>query len=167
MVIAGLINDAEERAHLLDLADRVWDHLAMRRLDEGKGRNLWDQPRNVFGQLTTAYEEPSWYYTERVVQGLVTTANMLSRPPLRSQRLADFAYDLLNEAEHLYDMELLGGSGEAGPRMRETLRVARVNLRRAREIVADRPGTAAMLASSVLVALDELAAARRDVAEAG
>jgi hypothetical protein len=166
-VIAGLLNDAEQRGRLLELADRVWEHLATRRLDVGRNRNLWDQPRKIFGQLTINHEEPSWYYTERVVQGLVTTANMLSRPPLRSTRLSDMALDLLSEAEHLYDLELLTGGGEAGPRMRETLRIARVNLQRAREIVSDRPGTAATLASTVLITLDELAAARRDVTEAG
>jgi hypothetical protein len=166
-VIAGLLNDAEQRGKLLELADRTWDHLALRRLDAGRSRNLWDQPSKVFGQLTIEYEQPSWYYTERVVQGLVTTANMLSRPPLRSQRLADTALDLLSEAEHLFDLELLTGGGEAGPRMRETLRIARVNLQRAREIVQDKPGTAATLASTVLIVLDELAAARRDVSEAG
>ena len=37
----------------------------------------------------------------------------------------------------------------------------------AREILQDRPGTAATLASTVLIVLDELAAARRDVSEAG
>lgn len=166
-VIAGLLNEAEQKARLLELADRVWDHLATRRLDTGRNRNLWDQPRKVFGQLTINHDQPSWYYTERVVQGLVTTANMLSRPPLRSTRLSDLANDLLSEAEHLYDLELLTGGGEAGPRMRETLKIARVNLQRAREIVQDRPGTAATLASTVLIALDELAAARRDVTEAG
>ena len=51
--------------------------------------------------------------------------------------------------------------------MQQTLQLVRVNLHRAREIVQDRPGTAAALATEVLRALDELAAARRDVSEAG
>ncbi|SNT44022.1 hypothetical protein SAMN05421812_10665 [Asanoa hainanensis] len=166
-VIGGLINDAEGRSRMLDLADRTWEHLNRRRLDKGPGRNLWDQPTSVFGQLTTRYDKPSWYYTQRVVQGLVTTANMLNRPPLRSPRLGNYAFDLLTEAEHLYDMELLSGAGDAGPRMRETLKVASIHLSRAREILPERPGTAAVLAAQVLIALDELAAARRDVTEAG
>jgi hypothetical protein len=165
--IAGLLSAAEPRAELLDLADRVWDHLATRRLDGGAGRSLWDQPAKVFHQLAPTGNEPSWYYTERVVQGLVTTANMLNRPPLRSERLADYALDLLGEAEHLYDMELLSGAAEGGPKMQQTLHLIRVNLRRAREIVQDRPGTATALATEVLRGLDELAAARRDVGEAG
>jgi hypothetical protein len=165
--IAGLLGDAEQRAGLLDLADQVWDHLAGRRIDGGTGRSLWDQPAKVFRQLKHTQEEASWYYTSRVVQGLVTTANMLNRPPLRSDRLADYALDLLSEAEHLYDMELLSGAAEGGPKMQQTLHLIRVNLRRAREVVQDRPGTAAALATEVLRALDELAAARRDISEAG
>jgi hypothetical protein len=92
---------------------------------------------------------------------------ILNRPPLRSERLAVLARDLLSEAEHLYDMELLSGAAEAGPKMQQTLQIIRVNLRRAREIASDRPGTAAALANEVLRSLDELAAARGDVAEAG
>ncbi|GAB3965404.1 SCO2524 family protein [Plantactinospora veratri] len=165
--IAGLLSDAEQRARMLDLADRVWDHLVLRRLERGSGRSLWDQPARVFRQFDDFHDSPSWYYTERVVQGLVTTVRVLRRPPLRSERLTMHALDLLNEAEHLYDMELLAGAAEAGPKMQQTLQVVRVNLRRAREIVHERPGTAAALTSSVLRWLDELNAARRDVAEAG
>ncbi|MGW0432540.1 SCO2524 family protein [Micromonospora sp. NPDC003197] len=166
-VIAGLLSEADQRARLLELADRTWDHLLDRRLDRGAARSLWDQPAKVFQQLPVNYDEPSWYHTERVVQGLVTTANILSRPPLRSDRLAVFARDLLNEAEHLYDIELLSGAAEAGPKIQQTLHIVRVNLRRAREILQDRPATAAALATEVLRVLDEFAAARRDVAEAG
>jgi hypothetical protein len=165
--IAALMSDTGQRGVLLDLADMVWDHLVARRLDQGLVRSLWDQPAKAFPQLKVNYDKPSWYYTERVVAGLVTTANMLNRAPLRSQRVADFAMDLLSEAEHLYDMELLSGAAEAGPKMQQTLHVVRVNLQRAREIVQDRPGTATALTSEVLRSLDEFAAARRDVTEAG
>jgi hypothetical protein len=165
--IAGLLSDADARARLLDLADRVWDHLIIRRLDRGPARSLWDQPARAFRQLDTYYDAPSWYYTERVVQSLVTTVKVLRRPPLRSERLTAYALDLLNEAEHLYDMELLSGTAEGGPKIRQTLQVVRLSLRRAREIVHERPGTAASLAATALLSLDELNAARKDVAEAG
>ena len=165
--IAGLLSNAEQRAGLLDLADRVWDHLVTRRIDHGAGRSLWDQPAKAFHQFEDYYDAPSWYYTERVVQSLVTTARILRRPPLRSDRLTAYALDLLNEAEHLYDMELLTGAAEAGPKMQQTLQIIRVSLRRARDIAHERPGTAAALSSAVLRSLDELNAARRDVAEAG
>ncbi|WP_422772738.1 SCO2524 family protein [Plantactinospora sp. WMMC1484] len=166
-LIAGLLSDADQRAKLLDLADRVWDHLVLRRLERGNGRSLWDQPARAFRQFDEYHDSPSWYYTERVVQSLVTTARILRRPPVPSERLTLHAQDLLNEAEHLYDMELLTGAAEGGPRMQQTLQVVRVNLRRARDIVHERPGTAAALTSAVLRQLDELSAARRDVAEAG
>lgn len=165
--IAGLLSDANARADLLDLADRVWDHLVTRRLDHGPGRSLWDQPARAFRQLGTYYDAPSWYYTERVVHALVTTAGVLDRSPLRSARLGAYAYDLLNEAEHLYDRELLSGAAEGGPKIRQTLEIMRLRLRRAREVMQERPGTAAALAATVLLSLDELEAARRDVAEAG
>lgn len=165
--IAALVSDTEQRAALLELADLAWDHLAARQLDSGSAVSLWDQPGKVFRQLDASYAEPSWYYTERVVQGLITTATMLRRAPLHSDRLADLARDLLSEAEHLYDQELLSGAAEAGPKMRQTLQVVRVNLRRAREILQDRPGTAVALSTEVLRTLDEFAAARRDLAEAG
>ncbi|GAB3818553.1 hypothetical protein GCM10027605_71340 [Micromonospora zhanjiangensis] len=165
--IATLISDTEQRGVLLDLADAVWDHLSSRRLDQGSMRALWDQPAKAFPQLNVHYDRPSWYFTERVVAGLVTTANMLNRAPLRSGRLVEVAMELLSEAEHLYDMELLSGAAEAGPKMQQTLHVVRVNLERAREIVQDRPGTSVALTSEVLRSLDEFSAARRDVTEAG
>ncbi|MGH4009000.1 MAG: hypothetical protein ACRDTH_12740, partial [Pseudonocardiaceae bacterium] len=163
---AELVRDTDLRGRFLTLADDVWDHLLKRRLHDGLGQDLWDQPSEVFEEVTVRYELQSWYYTERVVECLVAAANMLSRAPLRSPRLADLAIDLLNEADYLYDRELLNWSGEAGPSMRTTLQAVRVNLRRAWEILHDRPGSAMVLASEVLRDLDRLAAARQDVIEA-
>ncbi|MGQ0777410.1 MAG: hypothetical protein ACT4NY_23865 [Pseudonocardiales bacterium] len=73
------------------------------------------------------------------------------------------AIDLLNEADHLFDRELLNWSEKSGPSMERTLLAVRANLRRAREILHDRPGSATVLASEVLRDLDRLAAARQDV----
>ncbi|MGQ0777411.1 MAG: SCO2524 family protein [Pseudonocardiales bacterium] len=42
--IAELLRDTELRGSLLMLADNVWDHLLLRRLRDGSGRGLWDQP---------------------------------------------------------------------------------------------------------------------------
>ncbi|MBO4205173.1 SCO2524 family protein [Micromonospora echinofusca] len=166
-VIARLLSDARHRDDVLDLADRAWDHLLLRRLAEGPGRSLWDQPDRVFDQVDFHYTEPSWYHTERVVHGLVNSADILARPPLRSERLAAMARDLLSEAEHLYDMELLSGTAEANPRLRESMYNVRVSLRRGREIIQDKPGVSMALALDVLLTLDEFEAARRDVTEAG
>jgi hypothetical protein len=47
--------------------------------------------------------------------------------------------------------------------MREKLEAVRQRLRRVRQIISDRPGSAASLLLGVLRELDDLAAARRDV----
>ncbi|MGH3873791.1 MAG: SCO2524 family protein [Pseudonocardiaceae bacterium] len=161
--IASLMRDAELRGDLLELADSVWEHLLLRRLDTGPGEGLWDQPRGAFEELSIHHESQSWYYTERVVECLVGAANLVSRPPLRSARLTELVEDLLHEADHLFDRELLSGSGEGGPSMRGSLQKARANLLRAREIMHDRPGSATVLVTEVLRELDRLAVARQDV----
>jgi hypothetical protein len=164
--IAGLLSDAGERSKLLELADRVWDHLVERRMTAGSGRDLWDQPAGVFPDLgVPRHELPTWYYTERVVQALVVTANVLDRPPLRSESLAEFAFELLTEAEHLFDREIMRGSARGGPVLEETIKRIQATLRRCRQVLPDRPGTAAVLASNVLALLDELSAGRQNANE--
>jgi hypothetical protein len=163
MRIASMLRDTEVRARLLGLADQVWDHLVTRRINEGLARDLWDQPAGVFPGRAELYKLPSWYYTARVVQCLVTAANMVNNRPLPSELLSGLAKDLLSEAEHLFDQELLRGSTEAGPAMRATLQEVQTNLRRARTIISDRPGSAMVRASEALLVLDRLAAARQDV----
>jgi hypothetical protein len=163
--IVGLLGNPERRQRLLKLADDVWGHIELRRLRSDPGRDLWDQPMHAFPELGVRHELPSWYFTKRVVDSLVTAAKVISDPPVRSPMLADFAGDLLNEADHLFDQELLGSSSEGGPSMRAQLETLREKLRRARRILRDRPGTASILASEVLGTLDNLAAAREDAAE--
>lgn len=161
--IAGLLSDTAQRKRLLDLADRIWEHLLSRRLREGSGRNLWDQPTEVFSLTTPPHQLQSWHYTQRVVECLVTAANVVSGRPVRSDRLYEQAQDRLIEAEHLFDQELLNGSTEGGPALKEALEKVRANLERARAIVNDRPGSADVLACDVLRLLDGLAAARSDI----
>jgi hypothetical protein len=164
--VAGLVRDTDLRGRLLAQADLVWDHLVQRRLTDGVGRDLWDQPSNVFPRLPAAGDAPSWYFSERVVECLVLAANLLRRSPLRSEPLSELANELLNEADHLFDRELMGGGGDAGPALRHALQNARASLRRARQLLGERPGTAYVLASDVLRELDRLAAARQNVFEA-
>jgi hypothetical protein len=164
LAIAGLVRDAELRGRLLTLADNVWDHLFLRQLDEGHGRDLWDQPIDAYPQLSDRYELPSWYYTERVIECLVEAAHVVNRAPVHSTQLTNLAVDLLHEADHLFDRELLRGSGEAAS-MRDALQRIRGNLRRAWEIRDDRPGSAMVLASEVLRDLEGLTSARQNVAE--
>ncbi|MGH2359890.1 MAG: SCO2524 family protein [bacterium] len=160
--IAGFLRDTDLRGNLLTLADSVWEHLLQRRLKDGSGRDLWDQPGDVFDQLKIQHDQPSWYHTERVVECLVEAANVINRAPAYSTRLSEIATDLLYEAEHLFDRELLTGSGEGG--LRGVLQAIRAKLRRAREIVEDRPGSAAVLANEVLRELEGLVVSRQDVA---
>ncbi|HKR49192.1 MAG TPA: SCO2524 family protein [Pseudonocardiaceae bacterium] len=164
ILLAGFVRDTDLRGDLLDLADNVWDHLLLRRLGSGPGHGLWDQPAEAFEQLSVRHDLHSWYFTERVIECLVVAANFVSRPPLPNARLTEFAENLLNEAEHLFDLELLSGSGDAGPSMSDALKKARANLRRAREVLHDRPGSATALVGEVLRELDGLAVARQNVA---
>ncbi|MBB5871712.1 hypothetical protein F4553_005091 [Allocatelliglobosispora scoriae] len=162
--VASLINRVELRAQLLHLADQVWSHVAQRRMiDEMHGPGLWDQPASVYDRGLAVFEQPSWHHTVRVVEALVNAAGMAGSHPLRSEKLIEFTQDLLAEAEHLFDQELLIGATERGPAMRVKLETVRQQLRRAREITADRPGSAVALLLSVLRDLDGFQAARQDV----
>jgi hypothetical protein len=164
--VASLVSATDLRAQVLHLADQIWGHLLARQHKTGAANRLWDQPNDVFQDLGRSPEQPSWYYTERVVECLIAAAGLVSSPPLRSTRLAEVAADLLAEAEHLFDQELLTVSAEAGPTMGPALRTARATLRRARETLPNRPATAAVLAGEVLRELDRLAAARLSSREA-
>jgi hypothetical protein len=165
--IASLINDIELRGVMLSLADEVWDHLSLRRIKDGQAQDLWDQPADVFPTVTLRSEQPVWHMTLRVVESLVAAATIADSHPLRSDVLSTFSKELLAEAEHLFDQELLAGATEAGRSMREKLETVRHRLQRSRDITTDRPGSATSLLLSVLRDLDDLAAARQDVTRAG
>jgi hypothetical protein len=162
--ISGLARSTELRDYVVGIADSVWQHLLGRRLRGGPGLGLWDQAKGAFPDVELVHELPSWYFTERVVECLVQASNVLAQPPLRSARLIENALDVLNEADHLYDRELLSGSPET-PQLRTDLKRLDSMLQRARSIVHDRPATAISLANAVLRELDLLTAARRDAAE--
>jgi hypothetical protein len=158
VTVAGLLSDIQERYSLLALADDVWDHLCQRRLESRAARNLWDDPQRVFPALPDGDQEtPSWLITERVMAALVQTAAVLDRPPLHSETLSTFAVELLNEAEQLFDRELLRGTVKS--LALETKNI-RASLRRAREVLRERPGTASVLAVHVLTILNDLSAGR-------
>lgn len=161
--IASMLRDTEARAQLLGLSDQIWDHLVSRRVKDGAARDLWDQPAGAFPGHAEHYKLASWYFTARVVQCLVTAANMVDSRPLPSELLSGLAKDLLSEAEHRFDQELLRGSTEAGPAMRATLQEVQTNLSRANAILLDSPGSAMVRISEALLVLDRLAAARQDV----
>jgi hypothetical protein len=167
LTVAGMLRHNEQRGEVVQLADQTWEHLLNRRLSNGPAGQLWDQTSEVLPTDSQPDTSPSWYYTERVVACLVAAAELVSSPPLRSQALADFAVDLLAEADHLFDQELLTVSAEAAPAMSSALHAARATLRRAHDIINSRPGTAAVLATEVLRELDRFAAARQQAVGAG
>jgi hypothetical protein len=166
--VTGLTRTVETREPLTTLTDQVWEgHMALRRLDTGPAEKLWDEPSKVYPDLKPGDGLPSWYFTERVIGCLIAAADLVSSPPLRSPTLTEIASDLLAEADHLFDQELLSVSAEAGPAMGTALHTVRTTLRRAREVLRERPGTAYVLAGSVLRELDRLAAARLKATGAG
>ncbi len=149
--VASLVGDSTHRSRLLELADRVWDHLVLRR---SSAESLWDRPAGAFAQLTESDEPTSWYFTERVVQALVVAARTLDPTPLRSDRVTEVAGELVNEADHLFDHLQLGEL--SGTVLADDVAWISAVLARAREVLPNRPGTAAALATSALIKLNEL-----------
>jgi len=163
--VAELLEESSARTRFLDLADQIWGHIERRQIEAANGRGLWDEPTQVFtGTSYAAYEVPSWYHTERVIEALVAAANVTQRPPTATDELAEYAKQLLAEAEYLFDRERLRGTNDTGEQMRESFQVVGTKLRRARELLRDRPGTASVLAGDVLRELDTIDAARQDTA---
>jgi hypothetical protein len=164
--VAQLIDDSSVRIRYLDLADQIWRHVELRRMDESApARGLWDEPTQAFADTSfLPYEIPSWYHTERVIEALVAAANVTETPPVPTAEVVEAARQLLAEAEHLFDKERLRGTNDTGEQMRETFQVVGAKLRRARELLLERPGTASVLAEDVLRELDTIDAARQDTA---
>ncbi|MDY7083704.1 MAG: SCO2524 family protein [Actinomycetota bacterium] len=161
LTLAGMVDDGPIRSRLLDLADAIWGHLQDRVLREGDDHGLWDRPAGAYRYLPDDARAVSWYYTKRVVDCLVAAARLINDPPLRSALLTQMAADLLNEADHLYDRELLNGTTTRGETLRVELERIGTELRRARAVRRERPGVAVAVTEEVLRKLDRLSAARR------
>lgn len=161
--IAGLLEGTAERQAMLKLADDIWDHLLSRRLREAPGRDLWDQPTEIYPADAAPYVLPSWYHTERIIESLVVAADMIKSVPVAHPALTEIAEGMLIEAEHLFDQELLYGTEDAGSSIRASFQTIASNLHRARELLRERPGTTHVLAADVLRDLEQLAAARQDL----
>jgi hypothetical protein len=162
--VAEMLDDNAERARTLDLADQIWRHIERRRITAPGGRGLWDDPTQALSDGSPPADGPSWHQTERVMEALVAAANVTDSSPTAAASLLDSARQLLAEAEHLFDQERLRGTNDTGERMRESFQVVGAKLRRARELLRTRPGTASMLAVDVLRELDLIDAARQDTA---
>jgi hypothetical protein len=161
--VAELLDDPTTRIRFLNLADRIWDHVEQRQMTAPDVRGLWDEPTQAFtGTKFDSYGVPSWYHTERVIEVLVGAANVTETAPAAPDEMTEIAEQLLAEAEHLFDRERLRGTSDTGEKMRESFQVVDSKLRRARELLRERPGTATVLATDVLRMLDSLDAARRE-----
>lgn len=170
--VAELLEDSSARVRFLELADPIWQHIERRRIQQASARGLWDDPTQVFAGSPFAdvdvpfsdYGVPSWYHTERVIEVLVAAANVTQSRSNAASDLLESASQLLAEAEHLFDRERLRGTDDTGAQMKESFAVVGAKLRRARDILRDRPGTASVLAGDVLRELDTVDAARQDTA---
>ncbi len=163
--VAELLDNSASRIRFLDEADKIWAHVEGRRMGTGPSRGLWDEPAQVFPDASLpTFDVPSWYHTERVIEVLVGAANVTLNLPQSTVALSERAEQLLAEAEYLFDRERLRGTSDTGERMRESFQVVGAKLRRARDLIRDRPGTASILAGDVLRELDTVDAARQDTA---
>ncbi|WP_035846545.1 SCO2524 family protein [Kitasatospora azatica] len=159
--LGGLSQNITSHDRLLRLAESVMDHLWERRIGSGENAKLWDDLSPVSPDVEEHGQVLSWSMTERMVEALIAAANLIEQTPIRSSRLTELATDLLSEADHLLDKEVMEASGGGFVSVLNTLRQSEARLQRARRLLRDRPGTACTLALQVLASLDELAAARR------
>ncbi|MEU7628509.1 SCO2524 family protein [Nocardia sp. NPDC049220] len=160
---ARLSRNITARDRLMDLAKSTMDHLEARMISTGAASGLWDDPAGAFGNGTPRETEPSWYMTERVIECLVTADRTFREPPLTSPAMVVRAVELLNEAEHLLNQEMLGVSIDDFSEHRITLDRVEEHLEQARQLVVRRQaGTAFVLAADALRELHRLAYARMD-----
>jgi hypothetical protein len=158
--LAGLLPETADRDRMSQLGDVLWGHLLQRRLGQGPGSGLWDQPANAL-PIEESYAEPSWYHTQRVMECMVVAAEVVAAAPAASAELTPLVYEYLSEAEHIFNQEKLRGMPTKGHSIRATFPSIEKKLDRARQLADTRPGTALTLTQDVLRDLDALAMARQ------
>jgi len=160
---AQLTDDVEAREALMTLAESAMDHLQERRMTvAGDQVELWDDLSGFPGLAGAAFDKPSWYLTERVVEALVATAAAFEQAPPRSPVMYDHLLRLLNEADHVYNQELLRSNVSEKTSLRDRLEEVGTLLERARELRNRRTSTAIALSERALRLLDALEVARTD-----
>jgi hypothetical protein len=161
---ARLSQNVAARTALMDLADQTMTHLDRRRITQGPAAGLWDEPAEVLfpTQKREPTTQPSWYMTERVVEALVAGARTFRASSVRSPAVATRAQELLHEAEHLLNREMLDADADDTSAKRSELNKIEAILIRANKIIIQQPGTANALAMDALRRLDELAVAHQD-----
>ena len=160
---AQLTDDIVAREALMTVAEAAMDHLDERRLTrDGDPVWLWDDVHHFPGLKDLTFERPSWYQTERVVEALVATASAFEQEPARSPFMYDHLLCLLNEADHVYNQELLRSNVTEKTSLRDRLEEIGDLIKRARELRNRRTSTAIALAERALRLLDALEVARED-----
>lgn len=160
---AQLTDNVEAREALMTIAESAMDHLADRRLERGGyAVELWDDVSHFPGLDVLSFDRPSWYLTERVVEALVATAATFEQEPPRSIRMYEHLLRLLNEADHVYNQELMRVNVNDRSQLRDRLEEIGQNIKRAREISYRRTSTAIALTERALRLLDALEEARDD-----
>jgi hypothetical protein len=163
--LATLAQDSDFREDLVQAADQLWDHVALRRIENSIVSGLWDDPARVFEDIKKHSDLPSWYYTERVMECVVITMRLMTAPTPPSAQLLSYARDILSEADKLFDSELLNTSVEARGSLSAELEDARFRLNHARTIIAGQPATAVALAMDILRMLERYRVARLNADE--
>ncbi|WP_322754018.1 hypothetical protein [Frankia sp. Cas3] len=99
-----------------------------------------------------------------MIEGLVAAAGTYEETPLRTTHMVDNARELLSEADHLLNQEILQADADDRSELNTGLLEIEATLTRARRILSERPSSASALAMEALRKLDELAVARIDAA---
>jgi hypothetical protein len=162
---AQLSANVSARDRLMVVAGSTMDHLARRQLRVGSAAGLWDDPVEVlFPAGNSVNSRPSWYMTERVLEGLVAAARAYEETPLRTTRMMDNALELLSEADHLLNQEILQADADDRSTLNTGLLEIESTITRARTVLNEKPSSASALAMEALRKLDMLAVARIDAA---
>ncbi|MEU0671534.1 SCO2524 family protein [Streptomyces sp. NPDC006172] len=159
--LCSLSRNISSQDRLLQLAESILDHLWQRRLSEGEGVGLWDNVHAVYPESPVRQGPLSWNIMERITECMVAAHGLYDQKPVRSPELTELSKALISEAAHLFGREQME---QAAPALKspqgEEIKAIEADLRRARRLVGDQPGTAYALALGVLTRLDALARAR-------
>ncbi|MEV0245418.1 SCO2524 family protein [Nocardia sp. NPDC050712] len=152
---AGLATELGTRDQLMRLAGLTMEHLNLRLLQEGPAAGLWEHATGGPGD-----SGPSWCLSERVTRCLVTAERGIRAPLPSAPASRTLARELLCEAEHLLDRQLLDTETSTA---RHDLGRMEDLIDRSRDLLTrGSPGTASALALQALHQLDRLAVARSD-----
>jgi hypothetical protein len=166
--LCSLSRNIASRDRLQGLAEDILDHLWQRRITEGEGVGLWDNARAVYPEAPERTGPLSWNITERVTECMVAAHALYDQPPIRSAELSLLARALISESAHLFGKEQMEQAAPAPKSPQgEEIKGIEADLRRARRLVDEQPGTAYALALGVLTRLDTLARARGDSGSQG